>query len=207
MLQSRYAAIGIKRFSVHSSDINGLSCLKYSEWRFILPYWLLPLQWGAFFVIFAPLASFESISWSHQRFSNCHSTINARSMMLSFDSFCSNGSRKWLFISDVISDNYCVCFWATKSFITCLPLSASLNFRLLFLFEDAVLLSFLYAVITFHTVLLANPKKFAIFVTDAPLKRALTIIPFSNSDKFNISTYCRQIDRRIQRGWLLLKDW
>ncbi|GBM02819.1 hypothetical protein AVEN_52003-1 [Araneus ventricosus] len=84
-------------------------------------------------------------------------------------------------------------------FKTRLSLSASFDFRPLLCFEDVVLPSFVYAVITADTVLLANPKRFAVSVTDAPLKRAPTIIPLWNSDRSDISTYHRQFDRSMQR--------
>ncbi|GBM39847.1 hypothetical protein AVEN_45803-1 [Araneus ventricosus] len=84
-------------------------------------------------------------------------------------------------------------------FKTRLFLSASLDFQPLLCFEDVVLPSLVYAVITADTVLLENPKRFAVSVTDAPLKRAATIIPFGNSDRSDISTYHRQFDRSMQR--------
>ncbi|GBL97936.1 hypothetical protein AVEN_86536-1, partial [Araneus ventricosus] len=81
-------------------------------------------------------------------------------------------------------------------FKTRLSLSASFDFRPLLCFEDVVLPSFVHAVITADTVLLANNKRFAVSVTDAPLERPPTIIPLWNSD---ISTYHRRFDRSMQR--------
>ncbi|GBM35857.1 hypothetical protein AVEN_177786-1 [Araneus ventricosus] len=85
-------------------------------------------------------------------------------------------------------------------FKTRLSLSASFDFQPLLCFEDVILPSFVYTVITADTVLLANPKRFAVSVTDAPLKRAPTISPLWNSDRSDISTYHRQLIEACNAG-------
>jgi hypothetical protein len=63
------------------------------------------------------------------------------------------------------------------------PFFVTADFRPVFLFADVVFPWFVYADITLETVALDTPNNVAVFVTDAPAKRAPTICPLSKSDK------------------------
>jgi hypothetical protein len=64
-------------------------------------------------------------------------------------------------------------------------LSANADCRSLFLFAD-VFQRFVCANITLEAVALSTPNNVAVFITDAPVKRAPTFCPLSKSDKCTI---------------------
>jgi hypothetical protein len=137
------------------------------------------------FMVVTPSFSHLSISFRNQRFSNYSftATMDIGFVKLTSDSFVetrfSNEYSVLLFsyvccgISVIFRNNpsQCTTFY-----------SVNVDFRRLFLFAD-VFPWFVYADITLESVAFDAPNTAAVFVTDAPAKRAPTTCPLSKSDK------------------------
>jgi hypothetical protein len=92
-------------------------------------------------------------------------------------------SSRWIFSSAITCTAVVVWIFETVLLNVRRSLSVNVDYRPLFLFADVVFLWFTYADITLETVGLDTPNNTAIFIIDAPAKRAPTICPLSKSDK------------------------
>jgi hypothetical protein len=70
--------------------------------------------------------------------------------------------------------------------------SVSVDFCPLFLFTDVVFTWFIYADITFETVILDTPNNVAVSVTDAPAKHAPAICPLPNQTSLPFCNFLTQ---------------
>ena len=82
----------------------------------------------------------------------------------------------------------------------CLSFSVSFDLRPLFFLADAVRPCLTYTVMTLETVPLATLNSWAVFVTDAPDRRAATIWHLSNSVRSLILPWRQQIPADRQAG-------
>jgi hypothetical protein len=131
--------------------------------------------WCPGFMVVTPSFTHLCIIISNQRFSNCSPTVDVGFVKLTSDSFCGNRAFK-------MNIQFCshLCCNSSVNFETILlnaqrSLSVNFDFRSLFLFADVVFPWFMYADITLETVALDTPNNVAIFITDAPAKRAPTM--------------------------------
>jgi hypothetical protein len=127
-----------------------------------------------------------SITFSNQRFSICSPTAGVGFVKLTTDSFCG----KWAFKVNIQFCCHLCCnsslFFKTTVLNVRRSLSVSVHFRPLFLFAD-VFPGFM------ETVALDTTNNVAVFVADAPSKRALTMMcPVSKSDKSPIFRFFRK---------------
>jgi hypothetical protein len=97
--------------------------------------------------------------------------------------FVEIGTSRWIFSSAVTYGTVVAWFFETILPNVWWSLSVNVDFRPLFLFADVVFPRFVYSDITWETVTPETPNNMAVFVTDAPAKRARTICPLSKSDK------------------------
>jgi hypothetical protein len=97
------------------------------------------------------------------------------------------------YLPTVLLSPHAIVLWIFETILLNLrrSLSASVYFHPLFLFADVVFLRFVYSDVTLETVAIDTPNNVAVFVADAPAKRAPTICPLSKSDKSPIFRFFR----------------
>jgi hypothetical protein len=138
-----------------------------------------------------------SITSSNKRFSNYSPTVAVGFVNFTSDTSCGN---RFVGINIQFRCHLCFSMWFFETILLNVrrSLSVNVNFRPLFLFADVLFPWFMYADITLETVTLDTPNNVAVFVTDAPAKRAPTVCPLSKPDKSPIFRFCHT-DRHSAR--------
>jgi hypothetical protein len=133
------------------------------------------------FMVVTPSFTQLNITFSNQRFSNCNPTVDVGFVKLTLESSCGNK----VFKMDIQFYFHLCCsrFFETILLNVRRSLSVNANFRPLFLFADVVFPWFVYGDITSETVDHDTPNNGAVFITDAPAKRAQIICLLSKLDK------------------------
>jgi hypothetical protein len=135
-------------------------------------------------MVVTPSSMHLSITFINQRFSSCSPTVDVGFVKLTLDSFF----RNKVFTMNI--QFYCpvTCAAVVGTFRNSPSLCATISLCQCW-FSPTVPLRWCWrpiirvADITLETVALDTPNNVAVFVTDAPAKRAPTICPLSKSDK------------------------